>query len=324
MALHDANAVPLRMLGLGSSRMLVAGLLRRAAQGRQILIVDEVELGLEPHRIHRLLNWLGAKEEASPLQVFLSSHSPVVVRELAAAQLVVLRRSPAGKGESHSAKYVPSMDQPAIRACAEGLLARRVLVCEGRTEMGLIRGQDQHYSKSDQPSLLASGAIVLDAGGSNGVARAKTFATLGYETGLFRDSDVPLSAGERSRLRGVGVQLFERPENQCSEQALLKSLPDAGCTDFLSLAVRLCKEDKVASDLRNVDPGLTVSSFSKITSHRRSALASAARKDDWFKRIDRGERLARDVVMPHWSEMSTGGAREVLADIRAWLIRPLE
>ena len=93
ISLHDEEGVPLRGLGVGSTRLLIAGLQRKAASESSILLMDETEHGLEPHRIIRLLGSLGAKESRlPPLQVFMTTHSPVVLRELAGKQLFVVRR----------------------------------------------------------------------------------------------------------------------------------------------------------------------------------------------------------------------------------------
>ena len=83
IALHDASNVPLRNLGLGSSRLLVAGLQRHSAVGKHIALIDEIEHGLEPYRITQLLHVLGSKASGS-LRIFLTTHSPVVLRELSA------------------------------------------------------------------------------------------------------------------------------------------------------------------------------------------------------------------------------------------------
>ena len=92
ISLHDEDGVPLRGLGVGSTRLLIAGLQRKAAAESTILLMDETEYGLEPHRIIRLLGSLGAKEAKAPLQVFMTTHSPVVLRELSGNQLFVVRR----------------------------------------------------------------------------------------------------------------------------------------------------------------------------------------------------------------------------------------
>nr|WP_283770764.1 AAA family ATPase [Pseudomonas syringae] len=72
-------------LGTGSSRLLVAGLQRQVAQAASIALVDEVEHGLEPHRLIRFMDSLGTKNTPETLQVFLTTHSPVALRELSDA-----------------------------------------------------------------------------------------------------------------------------------------------------------------------------------------------------------------------------------------------
>ena len=67
ISLHDEAGVPLRNLGLGSARLLIAGLQRKAAEQSPIILVDELEYGLEPHRIIRFFRGARRKgETASP------------------------------------------------------------------------------------------------------------------------------------------------------------------------------------------------------------------------------------------------------------------
>jgi putative ATP-dependent endonuclease of OLD family len=61
ISLHDEIGVPLRGLGLGSARLLIAGLQRKASARATIILVDELEHGLEPHRIIRFLGLLGRR-----------------------------------------------------------------------------------------------------------------------------------------------------------------------------------------------------------------------------------------------------------------------
>jgi len=87
VSLHDGRGVPLTGLGTGSSRLLVASLQREAAARAGIVLVDELEYGLEPHRVIGFLGSLGAKDKPPAFQVFATTHSPAAVRELTAAQL---------------------------------------------------------------------------------------------------------------------------------------------------------------------------------------------------------------------------------------------
>lgn len=143
VSLHDFGGVPLQGLGLGSSRLLVVGMQRMAASTSSMILIDEVEHGLEPHRILRLLSELGSREKDPPLQAFVTTHSPVVVKELSVEQLHVVRRTSEG---DLSVKSISSAGdvQGTVRSSPDALLSRSVLVCEGATEVGFMRGVDRH------------------------------------------------------------------------------------------------------------------------------------------------------------------------------------
>lgn len=126
ISLHDEYGVPLCGLGLGSTRLLVAGLQRKAAEKSTIILVDELEHGLEPHRIIRFLGALGAKEAEPPLQAFITTHSPVALRELSGRQLFVMRQANA----KHEIRSIGERDdiQGTIRVFPEAFLASSVLL----------------------------------------------------------------------------------------------------------------------------------------------------------------------------------------------------
>jgi putative ATP-dependent endonuclease of OLD family len=66
VGLHDGGGVPLHALGLGSTRLQLNGLHRKAASQSIIVIIDEVEHSLEPHRAMRLLRrWTPKKRPRS-------------------------------------------------------------------------------------------------------------------------------------------------------------------------------------------------------------------------------------------------------------------
>jgi predicted ATP-dependent endonuclease of OLD family len=176
ICLHDGDGVPLRGLGLGSTRLLVAALQRQVASRAGVVLLDEVEHGLEPHRIMRLLDSLGAKEKTAPLQVFMTTHSPVAIKELSIDQLYVLRQSKVG----HEARHVgPYKVQGTVRGCPDAFLAPSVLICEGATEVGFLRGLDAHR-QSTKLSITARGVSLTDGVGENAYRRVIDFASLGY------------------------------------------------------------------------------------------------------------------------------------------------
>jgi putative ATP-dependent endonuclease of the OLD family len=190
ISLHNEYGVPLRGLGIGSTRLLVAGLQRNAAAETAVILVDETEHGLEPHRIIRFVTSLGAKDSVPPLQVFMTTHSPVVLRELSGNQLFVVRR----EGEKHNIQKVGADDdiQGTMRLYPDAFLAPSVLVCEGATEVGFVRGIDLYRVTDGETSIAAHGVALVDCGGGEPercFKRAAVFQNLGYRTGILRDSD---------------------------------------------------------------------------------------------------------------------------------------
>src|SRR5262249_25376912 len=148
LELHD-GMIPVRSAGLGSRRLATLGIQMHSIPEGAILLVDEVELGLEPHRLAHVLSVLesSAKPEAptaapggSPTaaalrgQVFLTTHSSVALRELTASDLCLV-----STGARTTVRAIPDDLQDLVRAAPEALLATRVLLCEGKTEAGICR-----------------------------------------------------------------------------------------------------------------------------------------------------------------------------------------
>lgn len=140
LSLHDGD-MPLRQLGLGSRRLLSTGIVRVAKDSPHVTLFDEIEVGLEPHRIARLIRHL--KDDQTG-QYFVTTHSPVAVRELDIDDLHICHHK-SGITTVHSAKVAgtESILQGRIRTYAEAFLAPKVLVCEGATEVGILRALDR-------------------------------------------------------------------------------------------------------------------------------------------------------------------------------------
>jgi hypothetical protein len=328
ISLHDAEGIPLRSLGLGSIRLLVAGLQRCAADKASLLLVDEVEHGLEPHRILRFLDTLGAKEDA-PLQVFMTTHSPVVIRELSGEQLFVMRQIEG----SHVVRLVGTDDdiQGTIRLFPEALLAQSALVCEGASEVGLARGLDQHQVAQGRQSMTACGVGTVDGGGSNTFKRARALQQLGYRVAVWRDSDVALGADATSAEKAFlqqGGKVFRWREGEALEDELFLSLSDRAVDALLAQAIELKESELIDAHVRSASGGartlerIQVDALAdKYSDDDRRILAKAAKSGKgWFKNISAMESIGRDVVGPDLEKAESDFASAV-AEVLAW-IRP--
>lgn len=84
------GSTPLSQRGLGSQRLLSMGLNIQAASGGALLLIDEVENGLEPYRLKSLINEFRTNHKDSG-QVIMTTHSPITVSECTILELLVIQ-----------------------------------------------------------------------------------------------------------------------------------------------------------------------------------------------------------------------------------------
>ena len=327
ISLHNEGGVPLRGLGIGSTRLLIAGLQRKAAAQSSILLVDELEHGLEPHRIIRFLGSLGAKEKDPPLQIFMTTHSPVALRELSGNQLFVLRET----GGQHEVMNVGTDDdvQSTIRIYPDAFLATSVIVCEGASEVGLIRGLDQHRTARGYASISADGVALVDCGGGESdrpFKRAAAFQRLGYRVAVLRDDDKKPSADVERAFIDAGGAVFCWRQDRALEDELFSSLTDKAVNEMIEFAIELHGDTLVDDHIKSATKNrMTLSVvqadglFDSLPAGTRAILgkASRTRKGGWFKSVSWMEELGREIVGPDL-DMADAGFKEIIEGVFAW------
>ncbi|MFA6120910.1 MAG: AAA family ATPase [Sideroxydans sp.] len=308
IALHSESGIPLRSLGTGSSRLLIAGLQRAAAEAATIALVDEVEYGLEPHRLIRLLHSLGAKDSTVPLQVFMTTHSPVAVRELTGNQVYAVRTVP----NQHHVLEVGMDDdvQSTLRAAPEAFLAKSVLVCEGASEVGFARGLDQYWVGLKQQSFFALGGAFVDVGGGDPdrcYTRGTALLRLGYRVLVLVDADKDPKPETVAAFAAAGGEAITWRMGRALEDELFLSLDDGAIHLLLQRAVELAEEDLVNSHIQSQSHGkLNLNSVLSegltegysIPTRSLLGLASRKGKNSWFKSVTKFEDIAKDIVGP--------------------------
>ena len=319
ISLHNEDGVPFRYLGLGSARLLVAGLQGRAVSGSRVVLVDEVEHGLEPHRIARFLIALGSKDEKPATQVFMTTHSPVALRELAAHQIHVLRY--AAPHQVLWAGQQGDVFQGALRSCAEAFLGGCVLVCEGATEVGLVRGIDLYRDSRGERTFMAAGGVLVDARSVSKIyGIAEAFIRLGYRTAVLRDDDKKPNPGDEERFESRGGIVFRWSDNLALEEELFYCVSSEVAVDLCRFAVGLHGKDVIQDHLRSAlngpaDLDAFLDDYTRVSA---PTLAEAAKKGGWFKRISWMEDAAREIVAPALSD--SGNFQETVGRILAWAI----
>jgi hypothetical protein len=314
--------------------------LQHNAGGSHIALVDEIEHGLEPHRIARLLAYLGSAPlgthkadeggvmTIAPPQVFMTSHSPVVIRELKAADLRAFRNSNGIVTVGNIVGSPETMDeaQRHLRSNPEAFLAPRILVGEGKTECGLLRGLDTLWASVGANSFAYQGVVAVNGGG---VPAATTFARhlsdLGYGVLLLLDSDQPPPEATLSELRAKGCQVEIWPDVCSTDERLFLDLPWPAIRKLVGLAVGFDGADRILHTINGALPEeekLTTTEFPATweTDEFRRVLGRSAKTKDkaWFKDIARGEAIA-SVIFPVLGEISERPLATGLKAIRQWV-----
>lgn len=308
IALHNEAGIPLRSLGTGSSRLLVAGLQRAASAIAPIALVDEVEHGLEPHRLMRFLDSLGAKEAEAPLQVFMTTHSPVALRELSGDQLFVIR-----PWNGHHYVLVAGRSsevQSTLRADPEAFLAKSIIVCEGASEVGFARGLDQLWVSWGATSFLAHGGAYVNAGGGspdNSLNRGTVLRKLGYRVLVFIDADKPAVESVSEEFLAVGGEILTWRPTLTLEDELFRSLSDQTLDTLLAKAEETVGADLMNQHIQSKSQGrITLDSIKidrlvygyPLATRELLGAASRIRNSGWFKSLTTYQEIARYIVGP--------------------------
>jgi hypothetical protein len=337
VSLHDGD-LPLRTLGTGSSRLIVSAL-QHNARGSHIALVDEIEHGLEPHRIARLLKYLLVPPVDNDLsvgaaninpQTFLTTHSEVVIRELRAENIHAVRCRE-GETQVRSVELTAETSDAAqrhLRSVPEAFLARRIAVGEGRTECGLLRGLDICWSQSGSDSFALRGVVAIDGRGvPNAVTLTQHLLDLGYECLALLDSDEPPSAESVAKVKAAGGTVFEWPDSCSTEERIFLDVPWHIVQALVSYAAEVHTADSILMRINAICRAEHCAELADLTlpasldSHTLRALlgaAAKAKKFPWFKTIDYGEHIAA-LIYPCLAEIAGTPFARHLRRIRTWI-----
>jgi len=323
LTLHDGD-MPLRQLGLGSRRMLLCGIQKENLEAHHITLFDELELGLEPHRIARLIRHI--KDDTTG-QYFLTTHSPSVLRELTVDQLYVVHKA-AEKVEviATSGHELEGLKiQGHMRSSAEAFLSVKVAVCEGATEVGFLRGLDDYWVKAHLNPFSYLGTVLLDAHGASKIKSLATgFKALHYEVCVVADGDAPKDFSEKDaeEITQKGIEVLMWSDQLALEQRAMRDLPWAS----VQASVKLAQE--LGFDVRaNVRSKLNIALDEDImkwpeSDELRKAIGDAAKSkaSPWFKSMSDGQAWF-EVIAPAFDDPGFK-QRELatkLSHFRAWV-----
>lgn len=335
IALHDSG-VPLRLAGLGTRRLATLAIQKSAISEGAIVLVDEIEHGLEPHRIIGAISQLKADQALAAAagkptgQILMTTHSDVALGEAGAESVRVVTTARPGRAASVSKPSSPELLKPLLRYMPRALFGRRILVTEGNTELGLLLGVREHWPlRHGGLPIEQLGSAIAEGNGAQAPAIALAVAALGYTVAVYRDSDAAMKTDEAAALAAAGIPVFEYGNGLNTEQAIIYAASDEMVQALLEFSREEHTADSIDSCLDNKIADLDVATirldfdtwelFTGLNgSQLREAIADVAHKKKWFKE----QRLGRAVSSLAWriAEQSPGSPlATALSQAEAWL-----
>ncbi|MCB1009141.1 MAG: AAA family ATPase [Acidobacteria bacterium] len=323
LSLHDGK-VPTRRAGLGTRRLLAIAMQREAATQSGLTLVDEFEQGLEPHRIRRLLHVLRGRppegDELSKGQLILTTHSPAVLQELGPSEVAVTRRSAHGTVTVCS---LPAAVSYILKRTPQALLARKVIVAEGATEVGLCQALDEAWTAETGASFGYRGVVVVDGlGGTQPAEISGHLASLGYEVALLIDADAKAKV-----TKAEGARVLAWPQGLCTEQCLAHDLPESAIRQMAARAderggrgVREALADQLGaprSALIEGDPASWLTASGLAAFRKAFGDLAKAKNHSWFKTREQGALLGY-LVAYHWGEIAGTPTHDVIGKLRSF------
>lgn len=325
VGLFDGDT-PLNQKGTGSQRLLSMGLNIQASDGNTLLVIDEVESGLEPYRLCSLINEFRITHTDAG-QVIMTTHSPIAVAECTIGELLVVQ-SKAGETKVFQLKRndtnADAVMQAQIRRNAGAFLCKRLIVCEGKTEIGFVRAMDTFLTKSKSYRMAYKGVGTADGGGDTIFTCANTLRSCGYEVCLLLDADLPKDEAKKSALRQSGTAVFDWDKPNALEEQIFSDIPSDIATKLISIVVNERGLESVKSCLtvggipfETVDGEIRFPDLDRTT---KKQIGTIAKQKSWYKRIDLGELLC-NVVFDSWESIEENAKlKTVVGALLKWVI----
>jgi Overcoming lysogenization defect protein-like, TOPRIM domain len=220
--------------------------------------------------------------------------------------------------------------QSTIRVYPDAFLAPSVLVCEGASEVGLLRGLDQHFTARGKTSLSAHGVALVDCTGADSdrpYRRGDAFLTLGYRVAVLRDDDKKPTPGVEKAFTDADGVSFSWRKDRALEDELFISLSDSAVGKMLDYAIDLHGEALIDDHIKSASNGAktlnavrTELLLGNLPAETRIILGKAARtrKAGWLKSVSWMEQVAREIVGPELSGAKEG-FRAIITGLFAWI-----
>ena len=313
LATKNGVALPLSSWGAGTRRMAALEIASSTDKEASVTLIDEIERGLEPYRLRKLINILAGQHG----QIFLTTHSPVAISCAEDAHLWYLD-SLGSIGALPRDKIGPQQKRD-----PETFLARVAVIAEGPTEVGFLQ---YLLETAFEGNPLDHGVRVCDGQGNDATLNLlETLASSGLLFAGLADDEGTAPQRWKNLKEKLKERLHQWPKG-CTEDHVIKAVPEAKLLELLkdgegeldgyrlrTLADRLGLQDKTTEA---IDAALKASGqtwrgliIAAATGSKKGAPGSQEKawkkhSQQWFKSTEGGKELAQKMVaLGAWADI---------------------
>lgn len=226
------HSAPYFRQGTGTSNMLVLALLSIIRDNKQnvIFAMEEPETAIPPNVQKQVVSEIIANSD----QAIFTSHSPYVIEEFDLGQIAIL----ANNGNGILAQNSINISDPSSynyhqyfrSQLCEGLLARRIVICEGVTEVSVLAGLSRHLAKINPDKyadLCALGYCLINSQTDTQILNhASALSGLGKHISVFCDAQ---DQNQKASIEAVTDETFIH-NYQKIEDLLVDNIPQVAKT----------------------------------------------------------------------------------------------
>lgn len=309
LCLNDSNNVPVYMLGNGSKKLMLIAMEKYLISNEEspqehVILIDEIENSLDPHRLIHAIFALKEIANNSTSQVIMSTQSTIVLKEIAGNGTYRVNNV---EGEVTVVRLSPDHNH-AIRSGPEGFFLKKVVVCEGKTEIGVLRTLKKKWIEESSTPPEHFGAYFVLGEGSTMARLAKVYMDAGYEVCVFRDND------DEKVIVPEGVEDFTYSDPISIETAICRDAPEVLIEEIVTYCQNLGINDVPTMTEYNPKYRDILAKYL----HDKKIKEGQIEYKGVFRRIDTGEKLG-ELILPHWSEMESGVFLEVVRNLKSWI-----
>lgn len=313
ISIHHNN-IPARLLGKGSKRLLSIAIQMELISEGGIVLIDEVEQGLESDRIRHLVKHLFRTSKG---QVFLTTHSNDVLVEAKCNQVFLMKK------EATTLRPFNTSKQGILRKHPKAFYGLRVVSCEGATEEGLVRTLGDYLQAKTNLGIEGRDIVTIDAGGGNEFYKmAVAFSECDFNVVVFCDSDKEADlADDKNAVLASHIPIVQCEMGLALEQQIFNHIPWNGVLELLKWA-----EENTDKSIFPI-PGTLLSSVDEIANlqekdredARKKIGAAAKSKQAWYKNINGGEALG-EVIMRYFDGMNDDNPlKKEISELLNWI-----